>query len=102
MSSYKRCNIAKTGQQIFELFVGNNKFFRISLLKSIKCKVVSTLVISIVFFYSCAEDMSNCGIMGFYAFSTLNGSIPERHKKLYLYTDEKKPFCSTHYSVTIG
>ena len=43
MSSYKRCNIAKTGQQIFELFVGNNKFFRISLLKSIKCKVVSTL-----------------------------------------------------------
>ena len=44
MSSYKRCNIAKTGQQIFELFVGNNKFFRISLLKSIKCKVVSTLV----------------------------------------------------------
>ena len=52
MSSYKRCNIAKTGQQIFELFVGNNKFFRISLLKSIKCKVVSTLTVSDVLIIS--------------------------------------------------
>ena len=45
--------------------------------------------------------MSNCGIMGFYAFSNLNGTMPTRHKSLYLYTDEHKPFCSIHYKVTI-
>ena len=59
------------------------------------------LAISIVYFYSCAEDMSNCGIMGFYAFSNLNGSIPKRHKSLFLYTDEQKPFCTIHHRVTI-
>jgi len=45
--------------------------------------------------------MSNCGIMGFYAFSNLNGSIPKRHKSLFLYTDEQKPFCTIHHRVTI-
>ena len=60
MSSYKRCNIAKTGQQIFELFVGNNKFFRISLKK---CKMQSGLYSSNVHFTKKIHQCQICGKM---------------------------------------
>ena len=45
--------------------------------------------------------MDNCDLMGFSAFAKLNGTKPKRHKTLYLYTDERKPFCAIHYRVTI-
>ena len=49
----------------------------------------------------CNEKMTNCDLMGFYAFSNLNGSKPVRRKALYLFTDETRPFCANHYRVTI-
>ena len=39
--------------------------------------------------------------MGFSAFANLNGTKPKKHKTLYLFTDERKPFCAIHYRVTI-
>ena len=41
--------------------------------------------------------MDNCDLMGFSAFAKLNGTKPKRHKTLFLFTDERKPFCATHY-----
>ena len=49
----------------------------------------------------CRKDMDNCDEMGFHAFAKLNGARPNRLRSLYLYTDEKRPFCKTHYRVTI-
>ena len=54
--------------------------------------------------FSCLTDGDPyaCDYMGFYAFSTFNGSRPRAwDRKLYLLTEEKKPFCSYHYRVTI-
>ena len=41
--------------------------------------------------------MDNCDLMGFSAFAKLNGTKPKRHKTLFLFTDDRKPFCATHY-----
>jgi hypothetical protein len=52
-------------------------------------------------FFRCTAKGDNCDTMGLYAFSKLNGTKPKRHKSLYLYTDDKHPFCAIHYRVTI-
>ena len=51
--------------------------------------------------YRCNEKKDNCDLMGFSAFANLNGTKPKKHKTLYLFTDERKPFCAIHYRVTI-
>ena len=50
-----------------------------------------------LFYFRCNQDMDNCDLMGFSAFAKLNGTKPKRHKTLFLFTDERKPFCATHY-----
>ena len=51
---------------------------------------------------NCQENMGNCDLLGFYAFAYLNGTkASKRRHGLYLHTNEKSPFCATHYRVTI-
>ncbi len=47
-------------------------------------------------------DPSACEYMGFKAFATLGGDRPRfRNRRLFLLTEERKPFCSSPYRVTV-
>lgn len=62
------------------------------------------LLVIILEIYRCLSDGDPyaCDYMGLYAFSSLNGTKPkEEFRQLYLLTDDKKPFCSSHYRVSI-
>ncbi len=48
------------------------------------------------------EEFRGCEFMGFKAFSSLNGSRPQKNnRQFYLLTEAEKPFCSWPYRVTI-